>query len=175
LVLGTAQRRGRYLRPRNDIADVAFSEEDEDARVALAGAWVDSSAGRLRRAAYDDALTPGLPAVREPARLRAPGGYRGTTPSPRCGRFPTREEQPELDSIEDGLVAVLERNPDSLAVAVISTGMREFVYYTKDAEAVKRHFEDLRGKFRTHEIQLTIQPDVAWNTYRMLSLTRPAS
>lgn len=55
---------------------------------------------------------------------------------------------------------------ESLLVAVITTsGMREFVFYTREPEHVKQRFAGLRRSITSHEIQLMIQPDKKWKVY----------
>ena len=80
--------------------------------------------------------------------------------------LPSPAEDAELGTVEDGICASLEQEAESLLVAIITTsGMREFVFYTRAPEQVKRRFEQLRGSITSHEIQLMIQPDKDWGTY----------
>jgi hypothetical protein len=84
--------------------------------------------------------------------------------------LPTSEENTELDEIEDAICSSLEEHAESLLVAVITTsGMKEFVLYTRDPQSVKRRFEQLRNRITSHEIQLMIQADKTWRTYAQLS------
>ena len=80
--------------------------------------------------------------------------------------LPSSEEDSELSDIEDTICSSLETEATSLLVAAITTsGMREFVFYTRDPEDVKRRFEDVRTSITSHEIQLMIQEDKKWRTY----------
>ena len=87
-----------------------------------------------------------------------PSGLRSLT---ECG---------DLDAIEDAICDSLEAGRESLFVAVITTsGMREFVLYTRSPEQVKQKFEELRSRVKSHEIQLMIQPDKDWKVYARFS------
>ena len=80
--------------------------------------------------------------------------------------LPSPKEDAELGAVEDTISASLEQQAESLFVAIITTsGMREFVFYTRAPEAVKQRFEQLRGSITSHEIQLMIQPDKDWDVY----------
>lgn len=81
--------------------------------------------------------------------------------------LPSPEEGAELQQVEDALCAELETGKESLLVAVITTGgMREFVFYTSAPKRVQEKFERLKTRITTHKIQLMIQPDQSWDTYR---------
>jgi hypothetical protein len=81
--------------------------------------------------------------------------------------FPTPEEGAVLQGVEDDLTRVLGRENVTLLVGVITTsGMREFVFYTSSPETVKKQFEELRNTKTGHKLQLMIQPDPEWTTYR---------
>jgi hypothetical protein len=93
---------------------------------------------------------------------------------PEPSGLPASTELHDLDFIEDAICELLETDGESLFVAVITTsGMREFVLYTRSPEQVKRKFEELRNKVKSHEIQLMIQPDKDWQVYARLSNSRP--
>ena len=80
--------------------------------------------------------------------------------------LPASEEIAQLDEIEDAICSSLEEQAESLFVAVITTsGMREFVFYTREPQSVKRRFEQLRNRITSHELQLMIQADRTWRTY----------
>jgi hypothetical protein len=46
--------------------------------------------------------------------------------------------------------------------------MREFVFYTRDPQRLKHRFEQLRNHITSHELQLLIQMDEAWEIYSQL-------
>jgi hypothetical protein len=80
--------------------------------------------------------------------------------------LPSPEEDALLGEIEDTVCKSLEEQAESPPVAVITTGgMREFVFYTRDPENVKRRFERLKDQITSHEIQLMIQSDKDWRVY----------
>jgi hypothetical protein len=80
--------------------------------------------------------------------------------------LPSPSEDIELGQVEDAVNQALETQTESLLVAIITTGgMREFVFYTRDPEAVKRRFEQARAVITSHEIQLMIQQDKGWGVY----------
>jgi hypothetical protein len=90
--------------------------------------------------------------------------------APQPNGLPSSEEIGDLDFIEDTICSLLETGRESLFVAVINTsGMREFVLYTRSPEQVKQKFEQLRSGITSHTIQLMIQPDKDWQVYMLLS------
>jgi Family of unknown function (DUF695) len=83
--------------------------------------------------------------------------------------LPSATEDALLGEVENNICSSLEEQAESLLVAVITTGgMREFVFYTRDPQSVKRRFEQLRNRITSHEIQLMIQSDRTWRTYAQL-------
>ena len=83
--------------------------------------------------------------------------------------LPSPEENAELHEIENLICNSLQEQAESLLVAIITTsGMREFVLYTRDAQRVKRRFEELRNQITSHELQLIIQVDKDWGIYAQL-------
>jgi hypothetical protein len=86
---------------------------------------------------------------------------------PDANGFPGKDELPQLDEIDDKLVAALQRDNESVLVIVITTGnMREFVFYTSAPESVKVKFERLQAEITTHQLQMIIQADKDWRVYR---------
>ncbi|MBI5802999.1 MAG: DUF695 domain-containing protein [Verrucomicrobia bacterium] len=86
--------------------------------------------------------------------------------SPEPTGLPSPEESEQLRVLEDTICDSLGAEAESLLVAVITTsGMREFVFYTRAPESVKLRFEALLKSITSHEIQLMIQPDADWNVY----------
>jgi len=83
--------------------------------------------------------------------------------------LPSPAENAELSEIEDVICDSLEHQAESLLVAVITTsGMREFVFYTRAPQELQQRFPQLRGRITSHEIQLMIQPDKTWGVYAQL-------
>ncbi len=74
-----------------------------------------------------------------------------------------------LSEIEDALCKTLEEQAESLLVAVITTsGMQEYVFYTRAPHRVEQRIAALRKQIISHEIQLMIQPDPTWQVYAQL-------
>ena len=88
---------------------------------------------------------------------------------PETTGLPGAVEVALLGEIEDIICNSLEEQAESLLVAVITTsGMQEFVFYTRDPHRVQQRFEELRKRITSHEIQLMIQSDRAWRVYAQL-------
>jgi hypothetical protein len=84
--------------------------------------------------------------------------------------FPGNDEMEQLNVIEDTLSSRLEAEQQSLQVLAITTGgMREFVFYTRDAAAAKAILEQLRATESTHELQGYIAEDPKWSAYRQFA------
>jgi hypothetical protein len=90
--------------------------------------------------------------------------------APTDNGFPLPEESAQLSEIEDALAAALEQNHESLFAAVITTnGMREFLFYTSDVEAVKAKLAVVIERIDTYEkVGRAIKPDPDWTIYRRL-------
>ena len=83
--------------------------------------------------------------------------------------LPSSTEDALLGEVEDIICSSLEEQAESLLVAVITTsGMREFVFYTREPQRVRQRFEELRNRITSHEIQLLIQSDRTWRAYAQL-------
>ena len=81
--------------------------------------------------------------------------------------LPTHDESVQLTMIEDQLNRHLCADNRCLLVGVITTGgMREFVLYTCDAAQLEERFHGLQHEVETHDLQLVVQPDQQWTTYR---------
>lgn len=77
------------------------------------------------------------------------------------------EEGQELGAIEDALCNALES--DKLALFVFSqtsSGVKEWVFYTGDPEAAVARIAGLRQQLTTHDVQVMVQDDPEWETYR---------
>ena len=83
--------------------------------------------------------------------------------------LPCPAEDAQLGDIEEIICSTLEEQAESLLVAVITTsGMREFVFYTRKPDRVEQRFEELRNRITSHEVQLMIQSDRTWQVYAQL-------
>ena len=84
--------------------------------------------------------------------------------------LPSPLEDAEIGNIEDAICNSLQEHPESLLVAIITTsGMREFVFYTRAPQQVQERFEQLRDRITSHEIQLMIQLDETWDVYAQVN------
>lgn len=84
--------------------------------------------------------------------------------------LPSPAEDAELGTIEDAVCNSLQAHAESLLVAIITTsGIREFVFYTRAPQKVQERFEQLRNRMTSHDIQLMIQLDETWGVYAQLN------
>jgi hypothetical protein len=83
--------------------------------------------------------------------------------------LPKTRESEELNVIEEVICSLLEPQNESLFVATLTCGgIREFVLYTANPDAVKQKFKLLQDRTSTHHVHLKIQPDKDWNVYAQL-------
>jgi hypothetical protein len=81
--------------------------------------------------------------------------------------MPSSAEVEELNEIEDRLFEIFETGQPALVVAVITTsGMREFVLYGHNPEDLSAKHRKLQAQISHHEIQLMIQADPDWMTFK---------
>lgn len=93
--------------------------------------------------------------------------------NPEPNGLPGTAELAQLSEIEDTICSSLEDQAESLMVAVITTsGMQEYVFYTRDPQSVQQRFKDLRERITSHELQLLIQMDNPWRVYDQLGSLR---
>lgn len=89
--------------------------------------------------------------------------------APEPSGLPSTAESAQLGEIEDVIRNSLKENAESLLVAIITTsGMREFVFYTRAPQQVQQRFEQLSKRITSHEIQLMVQLDKTWEIYAQL-------
>ena len=87
--------------------------------------------------------------------------------NPNPDGLPTNEEMEVLNSIEEALSLELEKNQEALLVLVITTsGMREFVCYTKNPDVVNRAMNIVQSKFTSHKVQSYVENDPNWGLYK---------
>ncbi len=90
--------------------------------------------------------------------------------APEASGLPSAMENADLYGVEKLLCPEFEHQAQCLLVAIITTsGMREFVFYTRDPEWVRHRFEFVRKRVTTYEIQLMIQEDKRWKVYARFS------
>jgi hypothetical protein len=84
--------------------------------------------------------------------------------------FPPGEELPALEQIEVALDAALEHDRETVHVATITTsGMREFLFYTRNTEHALGKVAVVRAATRSHEIQTIVVEDRDWSVYQELA------
>lgn len=81
--------------------------------------------------------------------------------------FPTNDEMEQLNVIEDALTEQLEIEQRALHVLAITTsGMREFVFYSRVPASAEAIVENLRAKISTHEPQSYVTEDAKWELFK---------
>jgi hypothetical protein len=84
--------------------------------------------------------------------------------------FPSNEEMEQLNIIEDLLAARLEANQLALYVLAITTGgMREYVFYTRNAKTANEFLEEVRKEVVSHELQSYVEEDQNWEVYKQFA------
>lgn len=84
--------------------------------------------------------------------------------------LPTSEEMGSLNTIEDQLAGSLEVNQDSIQVlSITSNGMREFVFYSRNPEAVNKILSSIGEDFPQYEFQYYINEDKEWHLYKQFA------
>lgn len=80
--------------------------------------------------------------------------------------FPDSAESDQLNTIEDALNAALCENQNALQVLVITTsGMREFIYYTREPTTCPQAFDAVEAEASSHTIQAYVAEDPDWSVY----------
>ena len=83
--------------------------------------------------------------------------------------LPAPEEDRELAALEDELAATLSKGRQAVLAGILTTGgMREFVFYTGEPEAIRRTMAEIQGRIEHHDIQLMIQEDPSWQVFKSL-------
>ena len=83
--------------------------------------------------------------------------------------LPKTDESEQLNAIENEICMLLEPQNESLFVATLTCGgIREFVLYTSNPDAVKRKFKLLQDRTLSHRVHLKIQQDKDWQVYSQL-------
>ena len=74
--------------------------------------------------------------------------------------LPDDSEAVQLNAIEDSLNLVLCSGQNALQVLVITTsGMREFIYYTREPKACPLAFDAVQAEARSHKLQAYVAED----------------
>ena len=108
-------------------------------------------------------------AVRHPE-FRHQVGVATLLREPDTNGFPSPAEQQELEQLEDRLIQLLAGERETIHVATLTTGgMREFVFYTANPQAVQNKVEHLIEETDGRVIQGIVQYDPHWKVYRRLA------
>lgn len=87
--------------------------------------------------------------------------------APRPNGFPSSEEADDLEALEIDLCRLLEADNESLCVLVITNhGLRDLIFYTRNAEQVKRKIKNESTICRGFVTDLALEPDAQWEIYR---------
>ena len=90
--------------------------------------------------------------------------------APDARGFPTPAEDAQVRAIEAALRAALLPGDLAVLAAVLTTeGMREFVWYTRDPDAVPAMVKAVATTVRTHQLQLMMQEDAEWEVYAVFA------
>jgi hypothetical protein len=86
--------------------------------------------------------------------------------SPNADGLPGNDEMSQLNEIEDRLASRLQAGQQSLFVLGITTGgMREFIFYTRDAKFAHDTVGVFRSEVSSHEVQGYVAEDPKWSMY----------
>ncbi len=81
--------------------------------------------------------------------------------------LPTGEESSVLNEIEDALADSIETGQDGLLTVIVTTsGMREFVFYTRKPGDIESVATAIRQAFPSYDIQFYIASDKNWDGYK---------
>jgi hypothetical protein len=87
--------------------------------------------------------------------------------NPQPSGFPSPEEGDDLEALEMNLCRVIEADNDSFCVLVVTNnGLRDFIFYTRNVDSVKRQIEDAAVVFGGFEVEFWIEPDATWEIYQ---------
>lgn len=77
--------------------------------------------------------------------------------------LPTRSEYERLGMFEEHLMNAVEDDEDSvLAMVITSSGKREFVFHTADAESFKQRLNHVYETKTEYPVDLDLEEDDAW-------------
>jgi hypothetical protein len=81
--------------------------------------------------------------------------------------FPSSEEGDDLESLERSLCHLLETGNDTLGVLVVTNnGLRDFIFYTRNVEEVRRKIDDSVSLFQGFVTEVMIEPDPGWDIFQ---------
>ena len=81
--------------------------------------------------------------------------------------LPNAEKEPELNTLEDDIFEIFEKDLNSIIPIVITTsGFREYVIYTKDLSEFQNRLSKLKKKYKQYELTSYNKEDGNWKTYK---------
>jgi len=89
---------------------------------------------------------------------------------PNADGLPGPEESAQLDEVEQKLVPALTSGGTAVFVLAITTsGMREFVFYTSKPAAVEPCLQRVSALVETHELEHVVEEDPAWVVFEQFA------
>lgn len=83
-------------------------------------------------------------------------------------RMPSPEENRELSTLEETLLAAIQVEGQTLLTVVLTgDGERQFILYTSDPAGVKAAFDAVQPRL-SHGARLEVRRDTNWDVYREL-------
>jgi hypothetical protein len=80
--------------------------------------------------------------------------------------FPAKDEQPDLDRIEEGLLQALQAPKAGFCVLVLTNnGRREFVCYVRDHDQASKIVDPFIAATFSHQMCYQLEEDPAWAYY----------
>ena len=81
--------------------------------------------------------------------------------------LPTDEDNDLLSDIEESELGELEENGLSVLVAVVlKAGVKDFIFYTRDAHAFEQKAERFREAYPQFEVNYDVSADRGWKQYK---------
>ena len=94
-------------------------------------------------------------------------GFAVPLKAPNDAGLPQGDEVGLLDEVEDALADILEAEQNSLMVLVVSTsGMREFVFYTRTPSQIEGYAQSVQQNFAEYELQFYVEADPDWELFK---------
>ena len=88
--------------------------------------------------------------------------------SPDGRGFPSPKETEALDRFEDEFVERFREAGAALVAVITTNGMREFVFYASEEQALRTRFREWAATPKSHRVQLNVRPDPSWTAYQSL-------
>ena len=107
-----------------------------------------------------------LRALKDRQRYAYRAGFVIKLKNPNSFGLPTTDEAEELAPIENEIDRGMEKGRLAfMALVITTTGMREYVFYTDQPEAVRKRVAQLKRGIRGREVQTYVTADPGWDIY----------